>query len=282
MQNDKEASPSLLSKVLPIMIGTLFDRLLLNPLDNVIIHVQQNKKTALEATRFIFREEGLPGFYKGMLWPFILGLPARLSVFGSYYWIKNYKPIQKEYDEKKISVFAALISGILFSLIGGPAEAKRTRKINNVKLPISDLNYRAMYRGFLPLLLRNCIGNTLMLSGSDYILSKIDPVDKENTLNSSNEQSLITPFFVGALTGGLSQVIVTPFDVIKTRMMSDSTFKPIQHHIKTIYHQHSFFASSTLRMCRIGLGSGVMIGSIKLTNNIMDKIVENNAQKVLH
>ncbi len=238
------------SKLTAISIGAIADRLLLNPLDNLITIQQSNKSTITSSVYHMNKRYGWQGYYRGMALPFFLSAPNRIAMYWTYYAVLSALS-SGDISQNKNRLLSGCASGVVESLIACPIDMYRITKLHNRISTKKILSISKIYRGLSAILLRAVVGNTITLAGSDLLCDKFG-------------YSPIKSFLAGVVSGAGAQIIATPLDVVKTRMMCDPFQKQsTMNHIKAIWHEKSFFKGAGLRIARISLGSGVMIGVIK-------------------
>lgn len=163
-------------------------------------------------------------------------------------------------DEYLRNFCAGLFSGFMDSTLCGPLEYIKTRQQSNnegIKKCISSIYKErglvGFYNGYIPLLARQCINQSINFSCYNLIRNKV--------LKKDEEIKLYKVMIAGMISGGLGPIINNPFDVIKTRM-SNPLFKynSIYHCLRSILKHHGFFYfynGATLRICKVGIGQGV-------------------------
>ena len=104
-------------------------------------------------------------------------------------------------------------------------QSKRTSFYQSSKLIFNDKNKFQVYNGLKPALLRHCI----------YTMLRI------NIYENLRDTNLTNKFFIGGLSGGLSQLIASPCDLIKIRYITDYQSKKkttIYKTIRNIYNEN--------------------------------------------
>jgi hypothetical protein len=160
------------------------------------------------ATKIIYNDHGLIGFYSGIT-PRLIGIiPMRIV-----YWTTMIKMNTLVINEKPIIKYLlpGLIAGSIQTIIDNPIEILKIQlmtKEKHIKLKIN--NIKNLYVGFTASLLRNSI--------FAIVVSSIVNV---NTNYFKNDNK----FIVGAFGGLLGSILSHPFDTIKTELQR---FKNIQ------------------------------------------------------
>ncbi len=248
-----------------------FEKIITHPLDTVITFQQQNNTKFYATSRTIFKNYGASGFYRGLSWPLVMSTPpGAIIVYGSYEALKEVFYAQGLNNKTMNAVNSSVITAIFCSIIATPIEAKRIRdtfKIN-VENPTSKLRYH--FKGFIPMTLKLTLHSPLVLAGTDifkerayqYGLDANNPYLKEWT----DINKPFTAFIGGLFTGIFSQLITTPADVLKTKVMGDYSAKPLslKQHLTKAYKEKNLFQSTGSRVLKFGLHSSVMLGGMHM------------------
>lgn len=196
-------------------------------------------KTMSKASWTILREEGLrKGVYGGYT-PAILGaFPATMLFFGTYETTKRIFINQWGVPETLTHLTAGFLGDFISSIIYVPSEVLKTRmqlqgKYNNPHFD-SGYNYKgmthatktiirtegsgALFYGYKATLIRD-----LPFSALQFAFYEKFHQWAQEFVGKNNDMGIGLELGTGALAGGLSGVITTPLDVVKTRIQT-------QHH----------------------------------------------------
>lgn len=220
------------------------------PLDTAKVRLQLQKKAVggdaavlpkyrglLGTVGTIAREEGLASLWKGV----IPGL-HRQCLFGGLR-IGMYEPVKNFYVGKDHvgdvpltkKILAALTTGALGIMIANPTDLVKVRLQSEGRLPpgvprrySGSLNaystiarqegVRALWTGVTPNIARNAIINAAELASYDQIKQTILKIP-------GFTDNVVTHLFAGLGAGFFAVCIGSPVDVVKSRMMGDSTYK---------------------------------------------------------
>lgn len=204
------------------------------PLDTIKVHMQVTEgkyKSSLDCAKSIYKHEGIKGFYKalkpGLLRQFFYGT-LRFAIYDS---ANGYLQSTKGLDNITIldRMCMGVMSGSLAMIIGNPADVVKVRIQSD---PASNPRYNgvadafkkiAKYEGLkgfyqsLPAnILRNSVTNTAEQVSYDQI--KVSIVRK-----GWMEDGFPLHFLASVLAGFNATSLASPFDVLKTRIMSGRT-----------------------------------------------------------
>jgi hypothetical protein len=256
---------SISREIVAVTAATVTDRALLYPADQLII-LQQSTGGWIRDLITKASERGNFRFFYKSFWPQLGAvIPASIILYASYGVSKNL--LEKRGLGKYESTFyAGALGGVGLSLATCPAEAARTRSVNNINLSQKQSReLRVVYRGFVPSLTKGVLYGSVALTGSDYLISSFFPA--------SMQHSIWAPFITGTIAGSISQVIVSPVDLIKTRVMTDYDFnKTIYDHIKEAYKTRTLMTGMLFRVIRFGPGAGIMIGLINIYRELFNSV----------
>lgn len=191
---------------------------------------QKSKYVSLaQATRTIFKDEGLHGFWKGHNPGQVLSILYGVTQFWAYEECKDYAKQLNIYHphENVMNFMCGSIAGALGTAAVTPVDVIRTRLIaqdtargypNTFRAFMTICRvegYRGLYRG-----LGLSIIQVAPLTGINFMTYKFfcnTTVDLLELHSKSEIPALIT-FFNGALSGLLSKTVVYPLDLAKKRM----------------------------------------------------------------
>jgi hypothetical protein len=281
--NNFNASLANKTFIIPSLVA-LIEKFSMHPLDTIITFQQKENFSFIKSIQHIFQKHGLRGYYKGLSYPLILSAPPGIIiVYGSY---EGSKEIFSQYklDKLENTLISSQLTGLLASVVATPLEAKRIRDTFEVKILKPNNLFTYYYRGFLPNTIKMCLHAAIALAGTDafkYKLNKLgEDSGQEMIRNLSNFNNAYTSFLGGLLFGGLAQVITTPIDFIKTKIMSDyqsgTERKSLSfwQHTSAAYREKQLFTALGSRTLRLGLHTSVVLGCMSALNQILTNKVE--------
>lgn len=166
------------------------------------IHQESGKKLNLiQVSRYICKNNGLKGFYKGYV-PRVSGsIPMRFMFWGIQDTCNKNLPIENKLLRLGVS---GVLGGAGQTLIDTPIEVAKIRSVTSVK-PVKNFSMdtlKASIPSFLPNLYRNAI-----FSGTFCLVA--------NMLSKENDSGLIK-LRNGMIGGGTAAFMSHPIDVVKT------------------------------------------------------------------
>jgi solute carrier family 25 2-oxodicarboxylate transporter 21 len=210
-------------------VSGVVETLLVQPLDMIKTHQQLSKKhySILASFRKIYKEGGLPLFYRGVA-PEIFGMIPRSAAMFTTYEIVRQRLQKSLGDSWMTSSLAGACAGIPESIVITPSQVIKVRlqskKLLNMYSGVSDCIMKtARYegiRGFTlglgPTLWKNCVWNTVYFGSMHYLKSCLS---KPKTKLDGLYQTFVTGF-LGAV---LATCVNSPFDVAKSRFQAQIT-----------------------------------------------------------
>jgi hypothetical protein len=256
--------------------SSLLEKVSMHPIDTVLTVQQKNNITARKAIKAIYNEVGLLGFYRGMSYPLLFSTPfAAMLLYGSYAWFRDFFSHTAKLDPTKNLIATSISAGLLFSLISTPIEAKRVRDTFGIKSKYPKNKILYYYRGFVPNTIKMLSSTAIILSGTEILKKKLD--DYSKTVHNDALQKILnarhpyTAFLGGFILGGVAQIISTPLDVVKTKVMCDyeenSRRLSNWQQLTRVYKERSLFRGLTTRIVRLGGHSGIMLGFMQMLND---------------
>jgi hypothetical protein len=229
----------LLSNIFTAGVSAVLTLFVVHPIDTVKTRLQienkaksatnPNPNSIIQTIQTIKSENGLKGFYRG-IGPAIM----RESTYTSLR-LGLYGPIKQLFDIKSDSNFflkfmAGSASGLIGSIAGNPFDVLKTKMIANAtnsshnstqivsgKSLIIDIyqtnGLKGFYKGLSANLMRACVLNGTKMACYDQI--------KESIIKSNMvKNDLVVQFVSAFLSGFFMSITVTPFDMIRTKLMS--------------------------------------------------------------
>lgn len=270
-KGDVDSNQIVQRHVIPVAAAALVDRAILHPFDTVATVQQYSNRGMRSSFKDIFHKHGFKGFYAGFLGPLVTAIPMRISIYTTYFVIRDHaKDYYPSISAGTTMLLAGIISGVVETTIVCPSESYRTRKACQVDM--RDMyKFNGLFRGYFPLLFRTTTENTIALAGSDIMLK---------TLPSDLRDKPFMPYLTGTISGMISQIVITPIDLVKTRVMSDSQNRSISTHLGEIWKTKGFFKSAPSKLARMGLGNGLILGTIEVVRRILDKESNNDGLEI--
>lgn len=162
----------------------------------IISHPLDTLKTRYQSNIYLSKDIKYNKLFAGLKYPFYSNIIFNGYLFGLNSYINNYT------NNNFISGF---ITGTTFSLFVNPIELYKIREQNNVKDSLNT-NLKSQFRGISMTFFRESIGTSIYFGIYYHFKNKLE-------YNSFN---------AGGIAGICSWSITYPFDVIKTRLQSNS------------------------------------------------------------
>ncbi|KAL9273014.1 Mitochondrial uncoupling protein 1-like protein [Drosera capensis] len=270
------------------------------PLDTAKVRLQLQKKVVegdgmglpkyrgmLGTVATIAREEGLSSLWKGV----VPGL-HRQCLFGGLR-IGLYEPVKTFYVGKdhvgdvplSKKILAALTTGAVGIMIANPTDLVKVRLQAEGKLPpgvprrysgalnayatiAKQEGFAALWTGVGPNIARNAIINAAELASYDQI--------KQTILKLPGfSDNVVTHLFAGLGAGFFAVCIGSPVDVVKSRMMGDSTYKStLDCFIKTLKNDGplAFYKGFIPNFARLGSWNVIMFLTLEQAKKFVRRI----------
>lgn len=258
MKNEKlEFSNYLTKDIIPVSIAGVVDRLVLHPFDTIATTQQLHNIHFSTAVRKIMNGDGIRGYYRGMLAPLISAAPVRISTYSSYFIAHDI--LGKEFPKNPLLAIAlaGMISGFTETTLVCPSECYRTMKTHQQAVNFSP---RKLFRGYTPLLFRTMIENTIAIAGSDLL---------KQALQEDVKNDVLSTYVTGTISGAASQFIITPIDLVKTKVMTDNHRSSLSAHIRNVWLEGGIFKSAPSKMLRMGIGNGLILGTTSILRRLI-------------
>lgn len=211
-------------------------------------HNSNNYKGINTSIKYIYKNEGISGYFKGNLTNIFKSVPNYCIKFPLNDIYLKYMLKNKQYSSIKQLPYnnllqSGIFTGICQTVITYPIDLVRTRitqdsnmikqnnKIHSCLTNIIKQNgISGLYRGFTPAILSTPLYIGIQLSSYQYIKNS-------NTILSNS-------FIAGALAGFLSQTIMYPGDTIKRNLQIDglnqTKYNNLTQCIKNIFLKNGF------------------------------------------
>lgn len=266
----------LVNSLLSPGIAGIVDRFAFHPADTIASYQQNKNINFKQATKYIYGQFGFRGFYHGLSVPLVLSsIPAHLIFFGTYTGVRELLFHTKYNQYYFPDLIGSVVTSFLVAGLSTPIEAKRIRDTFNIRINASEWTYRNHFKGFSAMIVKFGVQLPVALAGTDILkdqLSKISQrVEQPRWRALLDPKHPATAFCCGFFMGGLSQALSNPFDVIKTRVMSDYSPTPLSfwRHVRKVHEEGALFTSMYTRLGRFGTSIGLVFACMSLLNNLL-------------
>uniref|UniRef100_UPI00398EDCDC mitochondrial 2-oxodicarboxylate carrier isoform X2 n=1 Tax=Pristiophorus japonicus TaxID=55135 RepID=UPI00398EDCDC len=255
---------------------------LMHPLDVVKtrFQIQRGKgdatsyKSLGHCFKTMFRQEGILGFYKGILPPILAETPKRAVKFLTF---EQYKKIlgYASLPSSAIFTIAGLGSGLTEAIVVNPFEVVKVslQAQRNTFLQPSTFAYareiirsqgfglRGLNKGLTATLGRHGVFNMIYF-GFYFNVKNIIPVNEDPAME------FLRKLGIGLLSGTIASCVNIPFDVAKSRIQGPQPtpgvikYRTCFNSIKAIYREEGFLAlykGLVPKIMRLGPGGAVML-----------------------
>ena len=222
-------------------IGGAIGTTISHPFDTLRINLQTNPKLSiLQATKNIYKSNGLLGFYRGIIPP-LVGISLEKSiVFGTFY------NLEKNHNFKN-NIINGFIAGFLSTIIVTPVERLKIALQTNQS--IKNVKMNTLYSGWSATVFRESLGYAIYFK-------------TYQTLKIYNNDSKLKTFINGSLSGMSAWMFIYPSDRVKTIVQNQN--KKYKDVIKEIYRTEGlkgYYRGFSLALLRcIPLHGGVFLG----------------------
>ena len=233
------------------------------PLDTIKTHMQIKPKiNQFNTLKNILSNTGMMGLYFGVI-PSIAQVAGKVSLrFTIYEQLRNKLKNDKGNISNTQNLIAGLASGAIEALIWtSPTERVKILQQNSVKY-ISTINVikntiksdgpLGLYKGTVQTIYKQ----SLSVGSRFWLYNLIKDYLNQDGKKITSYQTV----FTGALAGGLSTTFNHPFDVVKSRIQSNtdkgSTFS-VMNNIYKKEGMNSLFAGLSPRFFRVALAQGI-------------------------
>ncbi|KAF2862541.1 phenylalanyl-tRNA synthetase [Piedraia hortae CBS 480.64] len=225
-----------------------------HPLDLLKVRLQTQpqatRQTLPQLVAHILRNEGIQGLYRGLSASLLRQITYSTTRFGVYESLKG-----KLYSGGEAPGFAALVglasvSGVLGGIAGNPADIINVRMQNDASLPQAQRrNYKNAVHGLVCMLRTEGTGSLFRGMGPNSAraalmtasqLATYDVFKKGLREGFGWKDGLATHFTASSLAGLVATTVCSPFDVVKTRVMSGHQREGIMKVVKEIVHKEGY------------------------------------------
>lgn len=245
------------------LIGGAFGTSIAHPFDTIKTVFQSdingNHKNILDCSKYIYKTNGIKGFYRGVLPPVIgIGI-EKCIVFGTYSNVKNMNMFQNYYSNV---FFGGVVSGICCTSIVTPVEKIKIVMQNaksNENISVSNMikkeGIQSLYKGWSATLFREVPGYGIYFATYEYCKAFL--LNKNKT-----EMKPYHTMLFGALSGFNAWLFIYPSDPVKTLMQNGNI--GLIEATKKIYSKYGirgFYKGFGMGLFRsVPLHAGVFLG----------------------
>lgn len=215
------------------------------PLDSIKTRMQTTHSSMFKASRLIFKENGIMGFYRGIASPLLSLTILNTLNFSSYSYFKNWlvagldqKPIQ--FLDWRIPAAAACV-GPLSSMISTPFELVKTQMQLNNKLSSSTATTSSIStamslvksKGLSSLYVGhsiNCMREIVFLSTYFTVYESLKLVLSNNSLDLKIHPSVAVAVS-GGMSGAIGWLVSFPLDCIKSNIQGQPLLTLDRHQL---------------------------------------------------
>jgi len=207
---------------------------LMYPLDQIRTYLQVKKSAStLEGTKALFKEEGLPGLYRG-LGPVLISLAV--SNFVYFYANNLLKVLIRKSPKEEISIFQNLfiasIAGVINVLLTCPLWVANTRLKLQFKSSKKD-NKEKPYKGMYDTLIRvakeegvlalwsGTVASLILVSNPTInfvVYDKVRQIMVEAAKKKGRKMTSLEIFVNGAIAKAVATVLTYPIQIAQTRL----------------------------------------------------------------
>jgi len=247
------------------------------PTDVLKTRAQLSKDGAgmIQNARSVFSEQGLRGFYRGIISPITAEAPKRAWKFAANDFFKNQFMAR---NDGKLTTQAAIISGALAgiseALVNCPFEVVKVRmqakenlaRFKNTRECMAALLREegplALYAGLEPQMLRNGLWNGAYFGTVGLVGNHFKPAP-----DATKSEVLFNKFCAGVVGSTVGTLLNTPCDVVKSRMQNqmkggERKYRNTIQGVTLIIREEGVQAAWRglgPRLLRLGPGGGIMI-----------------------
>ncbi|KZV90021.1 mitochondrial carrier [Exidia glandulosa HHB12029] len=230
-------------------------------------------KTRLQSSSGFVKAGGFRGIYAGMTSVIVGGGPGAAIFFTSYETIKTHLPTAPHLAPFS-HVLAASLSETIACFVRVPTEVVKQRtqaqhgatKLSSLavaRVLASSEGFRGFYRGFGATVYRE-----IPFAGVQYPIYEFLKRETARRLNkgkkTKGERLAAGPAALcGSVAGAVAGAVTTPLDVLKTRIMLDTTTAGFMSHVRAVHAAGgvpAFFAGIVPRTLWIAAGGAVFLG----------------------
>ncbi|CAB3410475.1 unnamed protein product [Caenorhabditis bovis] len=257
----------------------LAEVLVMYPLDVIKTRLQvgQHDKGMVDCVLKTYRNEGIGGFYKGILPPILAETPKRATKFFTFEQYKNlftHNDVPMPVTMSIAGLFSGLTEAVVicpFEVVKVCLQADRNTSISQQRSTASmareiikneGIGRHGLYRGFGATLGRHGYWN-MVYFGLYHSYKDMLPDAKENP-----SQHMMGRIALGFTAGSLASVFNIPFDVAKSRIQGPQPDPNVRKYygaiqtISLVYKEEGFAAlykGLLPKVMRLGPGGAIML-----------------------
>lgn len=210
-------------------ISGLAEVMLTYPFDMVKTRHQLNTSSSngvLKTLIDLYKEGGIPRWYRGIAAEFIGVVPKSSGMYASYEMVRKFVAVDCKYgDTSSVATLAGLASGVPEAIIVTPTQVVKIRlqakehlgrytgSVDCAMKTLRSEGVSALYIGLEPTLWRNCIWNAVYFGLMHWTKQRLPKP-------SSTLMDLSQTFVTGFLGAVVATCVNIPFDVVKSRVQS--------------------------------------------------------------
>jgi len=229
------------------LTSMLVERTICAPLDTIIVRQQYSTgKTFRYICKKIFKEEGWVGFYRGYRTQVVSSVPISM-VFGLnslFYQHLGLEPLPK-------GIIGGAVAAASFAVVYNPFDMYRTWLITHKEV-YKPTRYSEYYRGIGGQFMRAFLYSFVGISGTRYLSQRDDIFPAQWGVPSK----LIS---ASLITGSLAQILMSPVDLVKTRVMADKDNRGAFFHFQKAAKEGSLCQGTLTRLLRHGPATGIIM-----------------------
>lgn len=229
------------------LTSMLIERTICAPLDTIIVRQQYSTGESFRyICKKIFKEEGWGGFYRGYRTQVVSSVPISM-VFGLnslFYQHLGLEPLSKE-------IIGGGVAAASFAVVYNPFDMYRTWLITH-KDAYKPTRYSQYYRGIEGQFTRAFLYSFVGISGTRYLSQRDDIFPAQWGVPAK----LI---LASLITGSLAQILMSPVDLVKTRVMADKDNRGAFFHFQKAAKEGSLWQGTLTRLFRHGPATGIIM-----------------------
>lgn len=257
------------------------------PLDVVKTRMQLQSNTVSADLKYtglvdciskIVKREGLKQLYKGISSPFLMEAPKRATKFAFNEKFKTlYTDLLGNERQKTVAIISGASAGAVEAGVIVPFELVKVKMqditckfdspVDVLKDVIKKDGFLGIYHGLESTIWRHALWNAGYF-GIIFQVRKSLPAVKNNNEKIRND------LIAGTIGGTMGCVLNTPFDVVKSRIQSNSNITTLKDgtvmkkynwtipSVLKVYHEEGFralYKGFVPKICRLGPGGGILL-----------------------
>jgi len=244
------------------------------PLDTLRVRLQSSSLQNFNIRRellFLLRNEGYNALYKGLLPKIITtGLEKTVKIT-TFNYTREFLMNRCNHSANNADILAGFIAGGVQSLVMSPTENLSTqmqiyRGKNHISMrtALQQIGINRLYNGWFACFARDAPFSAIYFAVMNDILRRLDKYPQFIDTSKSTKALI-----AGSLAAIPAAYLVTPFDVIKTRIQATG-IKGYRYHFMDIldnFGVRGFFKGSMFRIARSTPQFGITMATLSLLTN---------------